>query len=106
MSAAYWLGNLAAWSLQTTALIAAGSLAAWVFRLRVPRIRLAYWQALLALCLLLPAVEPWRGGANSDIQFTTITSRSVPPGRTPPSSLPWRQALLFVVASGCAARAL
>jgi TonB family protein len=72
----------------------------------VPRIRLAYWQALLALCLLLPAVEPWRSAADSDIQFTTTDARPAPPRRAPPYSLPWRQALLFVLASGCAARGL
>jgi TonB family protein len=106
VSAAHWLGNLAAWSLQAAALIVAGSLAAWVFRLRVPRVRLAYWQALLALCLLLPAVEPWRSAPDSDIEFTTSAARPVPSHPTPPYSLPWRQALLIVLASGCAARAL
>src|ERR1039457_2216322 len=36
VSAAHWLGNLAAWSAQAVALIAAGSVAAWAFQLRVP----------------------------------------------------------------------
>ena len=75
MSAAYWLQNLAAWSAQAAALIAAGGLAASVFRLRVPRIKLAYWQALLAICLLLPAVEPWRSAADSNIEVTLGAAR-------------------------------
>ena len=106
MSAAHWLGNLAAWSAQAVALIAAGSVAAWAFQLRVPRIRLAYWQTLLAICLLLPAVEPWRRAADSNIEFTMGAARPVSPNRPPAYFLPWRQALLLVLASGCAARAL
>ena len=106
MSAAHWLGNLAAWSAQAAALIAAGSMAAWGFRVRAPRIRLAYWQVLLAICLLLPAVEPWRRAADSSIEFTTAAARPVSPGRAPAYLPPWRQALLFVLASGCAGRAL
>jgi len=51
-------------------------------------------------------VEPWRSAADSDIQFTTTDARPAPPRRAPPYSLPWRQALLFVLASGCAARGL
>ena len=106
MSAAHWLGNLAAWSAQAAALIAAGGLAASAFRLRVPRVRLAYWQVLLAICLLLPAVEPWRRAADSNIDFTMAAARPVSPDRARAYFLPWRQALLFVLASGCAARAL
>jgi len=106
VSAAHWLGNLAAWSAQSAVLIAAGSVAAGAFRLRVPRVRLAYWQTLLAICLLLPAVEPWRSGSDSNIDFSMAAARPVPPNRMPAYPLPWRQALLFVLASGCAARAL
>jgi len=106
VSAAHWLVNLAAWSAQAAALIAAGGVAAWAFRLRVPHIRLAYWQALLAICLLLPAVEPWRSAADSSIEVTMTAARPVSPAHAPAHSLPWRQALLVVLACGCAARAL
>jgi TonB family protein len=106
MTAAHWLGNLTAWSLQAAALIGAGSLAAWAFRLRVPRIRLAYWQAMLAICLLLPAVEPWRSAAESNVEVTAGAARPVSSHRAPAPTLPWRQALLFALIAGCAARAL
>jgi TonB family protein len=106
VSAAYWLGNLAAWSVQSAVLIAAGGVAAWAFQVRVPRIRLAYWQTLLALCLLLPAVEPWRSAAASNIEFTTMAARPVSPNHTRTFLPPWREALLLLLASGCAARAL
>jgi TonB family protein len=106
VSAAHWISNLAAWSLQAAALVAAGGLAAFAFRLRAPRVRLAYWQALLAICLLLPAVEPWRRAAASNIEISTTAARPVSPGRAPAHFPPWRQALLFVLISGCAGRAL
>jgi TonB family protein len=106
MSAAYWLGNLAAWSAQVAALIAAGGLAAFVFRLRVPRFRLAYWQTLLAMCLLLPAVEPWRRSADVNIEVTMGAARPVSPRHPAVYFPPWQQALLLALGCGCAARAL
>ena len=63
MSAAWWLGNLAAESIQVALVVAAGGVTAVVLRLRQSRVMLAYWQALLAVCLLLPPVEPWQQAA-------------------------------------------
>ncbi len=60
MSAAWWLGNLAAYSVQMALVVAVGGLTAASLRLRQPRVMLVYWQALLAACLLLPLVEPWQ----------------------------------------------
>ncbi|MGA2261953.1 MAG: TonB family protein [Acidobacteriota bacterium] len=54
-----WLENLAAYSLQVAVLILAGTALIYAFRLKAPRVLLAFWQALLAICLLLPAVQPW-----------------------------------------------
>src|SRR5208282_2556305 len=31
-----------------------------LFRLRAPRVLLAYWQGLLVICLVLPVLQPWR----------------------------------------------
>jgi TonB family protein len=55
-----WLDNIIAYCLQIAILAAAGTLLAYVFRLRVPRVSLLYWQALLAACLLLPALQNWK----------------------------------------------
>jgi len=60
MSASWWLGNLLAYSVQVARVVAAGGLAAIVLRLKQPGVMLAYWQALLAACLLLPLLEPWQ----------------------------------------------
>ena len=46
------------WSLQISALIAAGVLLAPL--VKVPRARLWFWQALILLTLSLPVLEPWK----------------------------------------------
>jgi len=106
VNSAFWLRNLAAWSAQATALIAVGSVATWAFRLRMPRIRLAYAQALLAICLLLPIVQPWQSAPDSQVDFSTSATRPANPRRPSPRAFPWREVLLIALASGSAARAL
>jgi TonB family protein len=65
MSAAWWLGNLVAYSIQVALVVAAGGLAAAVLRLKQPRVMLAYWQAILAACLLLPLAQVWQRTGSS-----------------------------------------
>ena len=55
-----WLNNVAGYSLQVAVLVAVGSLLPILLRFRRPRIMLAYWQVLLATCLLLPAIQTWQ----------------------------------------------
>jgi bla regulator protein blaR1 len=59
MSAPLWFDNLAAYSIQVALLTVIGAGLAAVLRLRAPRVALAYWQALLTVCLALPLIEPW-----------------------------------------------
>ena len=69
MIAPLWFQNLFAYCLQVALLAVAGLLMPRLLRLRTPRVLYAYWQALLAACLLLPLVQPWqhfRGGAGWD----------------------------------------
>jgi hypothetical protein len=75
MSASWWLGNLLAYSVQVALVVLLGGLAAAVLRLKQPRVMLAYWQALLGACLLLPLLERWQrmdlapaGGAATTIR--------------------------------------
>lgn len=60
MSLPVWIDNLVAYSLQIAILAAAGTVLVYLFRLRVPRIALAYWQALLLVCVLVFAFQRWR----------------------------------------------
>ena len=60
MNMPLWFYDLAVYCAQLAVLIAAGALMVAITRLREPRLRLIYWQALLALGVLLPAIEPWQ----------------------------------------------
>lgn len=60
MTLQMWLQNLAAYSLQVVILIAAGTALVYIFRVRAPNVLLAFWQALVIVCLLLPLFQPWR----------------------------------------------
>jgi len=106
MTPAYWLGNLAAWSAQAAALIAASGLAAWFARLRSPRVRLAYWQILLLVCLLLPVAEPWQRATGAKVDVTMTATRPASHQDAPQYPLPWRSALLAALAAGFAVRAV
>jgi TonB family protein len=50
--------NLAIYALQVGAIVLAGAWLPRLLRLSSPRARLAYWRALLLVCLLLPAIQP------------------------------------------------
>jgi protein-disulfide isomerase len=60
MSMPLWFYNLSVYCSQFAILVAAGALMVAVTRLREPRLRLIYWQVLLAIGALLPAIEPWQ----------------------------------------------
>jgi protein-disulfide isomerase len=62
MSMPLWFYNLSVYCAQLAILIAAGALMVVVTRLREPRLRLIYWQILLGVGILLPAIEPWQAG--------------------------------------------
>jgi TonB family protein len=80
MSPPLWFANFLAYCLQVTLLVLAGTALPAVFRLRAPRVLLTYWQGLLAVCLLLPLLQPWRpsavapaaGGASVSISFAVM----------------------------------
>jgi TonB family protein len=53
------LSNLIAYSAQVAAIVALGTVVYYLLRIDVPRLRHAYWQGLLALCLCLPMLQTW-----------------------------------------------
>jgi TonB family protein len=95
MSHSIWMDNLIAYSLQIAILAAAGTLLAYIFRLRLPRISLAYWQILLLACLLLPALQTWnhpsiyQGGTPGMETYTvsTISTATVAAKQKPSFSI-------------------
>ncbi len=59
MNTPLWFSNLTFWSAQIALLILAAGLLPRLFQIRQPRVLLVYWRALLAISLLLPALQPW-----------------------------------------------
>jgi len=58
--------NVLSWMLQSTVIACVAAILPILLRVRHPRIQLAYCHAVLALCLLLPLMQPWRAvAANS-----------------------------------------
>ena len=67
---ALWLRNIGVYSLQILLLVAAGAALLSSLKIRLPKARLACWQALLAICVLLPGLEPWqRASAPASVQI-------------------------------------
>ena len=65
ISATTLAGNLLAWIVQTLIVAMAAALLPIVFRIRHPRTQLYYCHAVLALCLALPLIQPWRNLART-----------------------------------------
>jgi len=104
-----WIDNLVAYSLQIAILAAAGTLLAYIFRLRLPRVSLVYWQVLLLACLFLPVLQKWEhpvvvqtsvGIETKEIfiRDTGITSD------LEPAKIPVTETLLLILAAGAALR--
>jgi len=97
--ATFWLQNLISYSLQIAAIAAAGGLLLHLLRIRIPKVRLFCWQALILISLLLPAIEPWRStSTEGDVRVST--SQAIPTAhsqksRTAPISLGTLALILF-----------
>jgi bla regulator protein blaR1 len=103
--------NLLAYGVQLSVVVAAGATIAWASRLRAPRIMLAYWQTLLAVCLLLPAIQPWHrsiapfGDPPAAVATAGAVEVSAPPPGPPESTVPSAASVaLFVLLGGMALR--
>src|ERR1700681_2586414 len=98
--------NLLAWSAQVSILVMAAAAAGYA--LRPPRARLYFWQAILAVALLLPAIVPWKQPvvvALAPSATVTLTSHSV--AVPVPASTGWGvEQLLDLLAVGAALRML
>ena len=59
MTTSIWLRDVLAYGLQLAVIVGAGAALALAFRIREPKVMLAYWRTLLVACLLLPLCQPW-----------------------------------------------
>ncbi len=97
--------NLVAYSLQIGLLVGLAAFVPAALRLRLPAVKLAYWQILLAACLLLPAVRPWKRVV---LTLTTYvpTQIATPVTRQPPVApgLSPAEIALFLLGAGMLVR--
>ena len=71
--------NLLTYCLQVGLLVGLLAFVPALLRLRAPGARLLYWHLLLAACLLLPVVRPWRPQAIAgDVEISTLITRTAP----------------------------
>jgi beta-lactamase regulating signal transducer with metallopeptidase domain len=59
MNMPLWFSNLLFWSTQVALLVLAAAFLPRLFQIRQPSVLLVYWRALLAISMLLPAIQPW-----------------------------------------------
>ena len=98
MTSDLWLANLAAWWAQTGVMIMLAALLLRMLPARSPRVALAYLQALLGACLLLPLIEPWRAAAaGARISQGAVSAVRVSAKGAVPVSIP-RLILVFLAA--------
>ncbi len=100
------LQNFATYSLQVALLVALGGLLPLVFRLKSVKARLAWWQMLLAACVVLPLVQPWKQMVE-DAAVSITTSEIVigsMPAHTVARPFPWAAVVLGAILFGIAAR--
>jgi TonB family protein len=97
--------NLVAYSMQIGLLVGLAAFIPTALRLRLPASRLAYWHILLAACLLLPAVRPWKQAALTlSAHVPTVITAPVAPRPEPASTLPPAEIALILLGVGMAAR--
>ncbi|HWC97078.1 MAG TPA: M56 family metallopeptidase [Candidatus Sulfopaludibacter sp.] len=96
--------NLVAYSLQIGLLVGLAAFIPTALRLRQPQARLIYWYLLLATCLALPALRPWRQEVINT--SSPVTARLTPMAPLPPvhRSMPRSELALLLLAGGAAVR--
>jgi protein TonB len=115
MTSALTISNLLAWSAQVALLVGAGLLTMRVVRLEAPAVRYALLRVLLAVCLLLPLLQPYRAGnASIDASFRAVAAAgraSGGAGVTTPdagglfdAAASWPTAVMLVLLAGVVSR--
>ena len=95
MNAVLMWDNLVRYSLQIGVLVGLAALVPAALRMRMPAARLVYWHCLLAACLLLPALRPWKQQSVAGTVEISTTVLAVRPPRPPRPGGPPRPRRLF-----------
>src|ERR1019366_2359011 len=111
MNANLLLNNLALYCLQIGLLVGLAGFVPALLRLRLPGAKLAYWHFLLAACLLLPVVRPWKQdvvniGTGPPVPAAMAAAAPAPPALPvpPPPRFTQAELLLAFLAAGAGGR--
>ena len=101
------LWNVAAYAIQVGALVAIAAAGTSLLRVRAPRHALRFWQAILAVALLLPLAQP-RHASSPAVQLLADSMASGPmaPGAAIAPTAGAAAFILFVLGAGVVARLL
>jgi TonB family protein len=103
MTSDLWFANLVAWWMQAGVMAAVAALLLRAIPVRSPRAVMAYLQALLVVCLLLPVLEPWRSASvTSRISAGVASTLHVSTLGAVPVSI--SRVMLVLLAAGVAVR--
>jgi TonB family protein len=101
-----YLWNLTAYAIQLAAVVAVAFAATWILRLRVPRMSLRFWQAIMFIALLLPFAQQQRGNdlLRVIVQSAPVASATQAGLALAPAGIDAAAIVLAVIAVGIIAR--
>src|SRR5437763_12210590 len=93
--------NLVAYCMQIGLLVGLAAFVPTVLRLKAPNAKLAYWQIVLAACLLLPVVRPWKQEVRAVSTPVLAPIADLPPMQPMPATpLQKSEIALVILAAG------
>ncbi len=105
MSPSLVWSNLLVYSLQIGLLVGLTAFVPWLLGLRIARARLAYLQVLLAVCLAMPLLRPWKQEAvTANVAVSTVVTAVQPVAGSHRLNLRPDELALLLLAAGILAR--
>jgi len=105
--ATLFLDNLLHWTGQVMVVGALGLILPLILRLRHPRSQLLYCHFLLAVCVLLPLIQPWRHPLmviGREAATPSIVGPTFAGAPVASAAVPWNVVALWILLAGAAAR--
>jgi TonB family protein len=112
MTTSIWLRDILSYGLQLAVIVSAGVALAFAFRIREPKVMLAYWRTLLVVCLLLPVCQPWLESRVPAVQSSPLvageaaSAPEAPAQAVPHAAWPLESLVLLALVIGVGMRAL
>ncbi len=112
MTTSMWLRDILSYGLQLAVIVSAGVALALAFRIREPKVMLAYWRTLLVACLLLPVCQPWLEVPVPAMESSLVlagearSAPEAPAGAVPHAAWSLESLVLVALVTGVAMRAL